>query len=257
MEYRDMDERNAGRQTRPMGNDTEAMQGTAWQAGPGSPPEAPRNQQTADAQHGQPGAGGPGRMISDTMHTVGAVGGSAVDTTHDVLRGAISATGDVASGLGGETSHVAKDLVQGVRGIGGDVGLAVRDGATGLIHVVGDVGGTAVHTVRDLLVDIVSGVRDVAGAAVGRMPGNGTQQARSGPGAEGPLLRNSERERQTASPQDSAPGNAGGQHTAGDARAQDDNDADQDYAGQHQSQQSQQRQQSPDGPFPFPSSRHH
>lgn len=243
MEYSDMDERNAGPQSRTPGSDTNARQGAGYEGGPGSPPEAARSQQSADARNDQAGGGGAGRMISDTMHTVGAVGGSAVDTTHDMLRGAISATGDVASGLGGETTHVAKDLVQGVRGIGGDVGLAVRDGATGLIHVVGDVGGTAVHTVRDLLVDIVSGVRDVAGAAVGRGAANGTQQGRTGSRANAPPLRNSERDRQSATQQGGERTHAGAQRTA-----PEDNEAGQEYADQ---------QQSPDGPFPFPSGRHH
>jgi len=106
-----------------------------------------------------------GTMATGTrmMAPAGAVGGSAVHATRDVLRGAIVATEDVASDLVGGVTHVAAEVVHGVR----DVGYEVRDGATGLIGAVGAIGGSAVHTVADLLVDVVGGVRHVVGAAMG------------------------------------------------------------------------------------------
>ena len=89
----------------------------------------------------------PGRMggtVSDSMHTVGAIGGGAVNVTRDVLKNVISATEDVGSGLVGGARHIATDVVQGV----------------------GDVGASAVHTVTDLLVSIVGGVKTVVGEAM-------------------------------------------------------------------------------------------
>lgn len=107
------------------------------------------------------------------MESAAAVGSSAAGATRDVLRGAIGVTEDVASGLVGGVTHVAADIVHGVH----DIGLEVRDGATGLIGAVGVVGGAAVNTVAHLLADVVGGVRHVVGAA---LPHNGdgyTRQA--------------------------------------------------------------------------------
>lgn len=176
MAHSDKHERHAGAQPRASGAGSEGAQsGAAFEAEPGSMSAGPGETRRTEAAPGYPpgagsGHGGVGDLMADTVHSVGAVGGGAVDATHDVLRGAISATEDVGSGFVGGATHLTRDLVHGVRDIGGDVGLAVRDGATGVLNVVGDVGGAAVHTVRDLLVDIVSGLRDVAGAAVGRRP---------------------------------------------------------------------------------------
>lgn len=110
------------------------------------------------------GAAGPDRGDgSHMLATAGAVGGSAVAATRDVLRSAIGATEDVASDLVGGVTHVAAELVHGVR----DIGDEVRDGATGLLGAVGTIGGTAVHTVAGVLADVVGGVRQVLGAAMG------------------------------------------------------------------------------------------
>lgn len=101
--------------------------------------------------------------------------GGAINTTRGVLREAIGATGEVGSGLVDGVSHLARDLVRGVRDIGGEVTLVARDGVSGLIGVVGQVGGAAIHTVTDLLVDAVGGVREIAGAAVGHARANGAR----------------------------------------------------------------------------------
>lgn len=91
----------------------------------------------------------PGRMggaVSDTMNTVGSVGGGAVGVTRDVLKHVILATEDVGTGLVGGARHIATDVV----------------------HGVGDVGATAVHTMTDLLVGIVGGMKTVVGEAMPR-----------------------------------------------------------------------------------------
>lgn len=174
MTHSDKHERRAGVQSGASEARSEGAQsGATVEAGPGSMPAGSGEVRRTEGAQGYPpgagsGHGGVGELMADTVHGVGAVGGGAVDATHNVLRGAISATEDVGSGFVGGATHLTRDLVHGVRDIGGDVGLVVRDGATGVLNVVGDVGGAAVHTVRDLLVDIVSGLRDVAGAAVGR-----------------------------------------------------------------------------------------
>lgn len=125
----------------------EPVPGTAYQAPPRAEPRANGAQAVQDA------------------------GASAMGATRNVLRGAIGTTEDVASGLVGGVTHVATDIVHGVH----DIGLEVRDGATGLIGAVGVVGGAAVNTVAHLLADVVGGVRYVVGAA---LPHNGDGHAR-------------------------------------------------------------------------------
>jgi hypothetical protein len=112
----------------------------------------------AGAHGGSLGAAG-----ADAMHQVGDIGGEAVSTSRNVLRGAIGATEEVGTGLVGGAAHLATDVVHGVA----DLGFEIRNGATSLIGAVGDIGSAAVNTVAHLLVDVVGGVRQVVSAAVG------------------------------------------------------------------------------------------
>ncbi len=130
-------------------------------------PEAQGDAQAGVPPDGPRAAASTGLRGSETgMHQAAGAGG-AVQYTENVLRDAIAATESVGSGLVGGVAHIATDVVHGVREIGGEVGVVVRDGATGAINVVGDVGGAAVHTVTHLLVDVMGGLREIAGAAVG------------------------------------------------------------------------------------------
>jgi hypothetical protein len=97
----------------------------------------------------------------DTMRHAGAVGGKAVDTTHNVLRTAVTATEDVGAGLVGGVTHIAQEMVQGVHHIGTD----------------------ALHMFTDLMVTAVDGVRQIAGAALHRPNQQPTREA-SGEQAE-------------------------------------------------------------------------
>jgi hypothetical protein len=101
--------------------------------------------------------------VSETLQSVGAAGGGAIETTRDVLKGVISATEDVGVGLVGGVRHVAKDVVIGV----------------------GDVGGTAVHALTDLLAGVVGGVKTVVSEVLPSSAGRSmrtTSQAEAGYG---------------------------------------------------------------------------
>jgi hypothetical protein len=150
-------------QTNPEGN-TDYFSRQQQTGAPANPDAAVRAATYTAPPQQQAGATGTLRDAGiGTVQSVGAVGGSAVGATRDVLNGAIGATEQVGSGLVGGVTHVATDIVHGVR----DVGVEVKDGAATLIHAAGDLGGSTVHTVADLLVEVVGGVRRVVGAVVG------------------------------------------------------------------------------------------
>lgn len=79
----------------------------------------------------------------------------------------------------GAVSHLAQDIVHGVREIGGELTSVVRDGATGLVGVVGEVGSSTVHALTGVLVDVVDGVRQIAGAATGGNSGAARRAAQA------------------------------------------------------------------------------
>ncbi len=131
----------------------------------------------AGAERDSAGAHYPGQ---NALRSAGAAGGGAVGMTHDVLRQAISATEDVGSGLVGGATHLAQDIVHGVRDLAVDATVVVRDGASGLIGAAGEVGSRTVHAVTDLLVEVVGGARHIADAAMGRAEPDGrARQARA------------------------------------------------------------------------------
>lgn len=212
-------ERHAGPLPRASKTGPDEQSPAASDAGTASMPSGPDETRRAgtapDYPAGATGSqGGVGDLVADTVHSMGDVGGGAVDATHGIIKGAISATEDVGSGVVGGATHLTRDLVHGVRDIGGDVGLVVRDGATGVLNVIGDVGGAAVHTVRDLLVDVVSGVRDVAGAAMGRSRTE-LRQDLSASGPRAPALPELSGEREHApQPQQARRGAAAPERTA-------------------------------------------
>jgi hypothetical protein len=113
--------------------------------------------QSTPASAGTSGTGGMG-----SMQRAEQFGTETARAGRNVLRGAVSATEDVGTGIVGGAAHLATGLVHGVT----DVGYEVRNGATGLIGAVGDIGSAAVNTVAGLLVDVVGGVRQVVNAAV-------------------------------------------------------------------------------------------
>ncbi|MDC8756527.1 hypothetical protein [Janthinobacterium fluminis] len=144
------------------------------------------------AQPGAASAGGPDGASGphpgqSALRPAGAAGSGAVGVTHQVLRQAISATEDVGSGLVGGATHLAQDLVHGVRELAVDATGVVRDGASGLIGAAGEVGSRTVHALADLMVDVVGGVRQIADAAMGRADA-GAKAARTGAATTGETL---------------------------------------------------------------------
>lgn len=157
---------------------------------------------SAEAGGGPARAGGLRDTAVNTVESVGAIGGSAVGSARDVLRGAIGATEDVGSGLVDGVAHLATDVVHGVR----DVGVEVKDGANVLIGAVGELGGTTIHTVAHLLADVMGGVREVVGAAVGSRAPDG-EGARAGPDGAAGVTR--ERPAQQRPPAQGGAGSSG------------------------------------------------
>jgi len=96
------------------------------------------------------------------MQRAEELGADTARAGRNVLRGAVSTTEELGTGLVGGAAHIATDLVHGVT----DLGYEVRNGATGLIGAVGDIGSAAVNTVTGVLVDVVGGVRQIVNAAV-------------------------------------------------------------------------------------------
>jgi hypothetical protein len=112
-----------------------------------------------------------GGAVARGLQNAGDAGQDMMVTTRRVLKGAISMTEEVGTDLVGGVTHLAQEMIYGVRDIGGDAAVVVKDGARGTVDAVGDIGGTTLHTLTNLLVDVVGGVRKVAGAAVSGVRG--------------------------------------------------------------------------------------
>lgn len=112
-------------------------------------------------------------METNTAGGLQRAGSTAVGAVH----GTLNATEDIGSSLIHGASHLARELVHGVRDIGVDAAGVVVSGASGVLGAVGLLGGKAVHVATDVLVEAVGGVRQIAGAALGRRPGTETKPA--------------------------------------------------------------------------------
>lgn len=157
------------------GHDTKESAMTSSQStGAAGPPHMGEPMRTAGAsdQGSQAGDGGIGAAAVAGMQRVGQLGTEAGHAGQDMLRGAVSTTEELGTGIVGGATHIATELVHGVT----DLGYEVRNGATGLIGAVGDIGSAVVHTATGLLVDVVGGVRQVVNAAVHGSPDGAARQ---------------------------------------------------------------------------------
>jgi hypothetical protein len=111
--------------------------------------------------------------VSDTMKATGAVANEALTVASDVFRGVIAAAREAGLGLLDGTKSIAKGIIFGVSGVGGDVkGAAAqtaRDAVKGAADVGADVAIVAKRTVDGIVeaaAQAGANVNEVARAAV-------------------------------------------------------------------------------------------